>query len=340
MTTPLLQTRDLSIGYTQRLWSPKVIAQNLNVRLDAGQFACLIGPNGAGKSTLLRTIAGMQRPLQGSVRLQGDEIRSLAAGELATRLSIVLTERISAGMMTAYALVALGRYPYTDWTGRLTSADEQAVRRAIEAVDGAHLAERQINELSDGERQKIMIARALAQDTPLILLDEPTAYLDLTRRLEIVQMLRQLAHTTGKAILLSIHDLDLALRSADVMWLMPADGRLITGAPEDLVLEGGLEQAFSSHGIRFDAQTGAFRLNNPTRGRVKIEGAGLALIWTQRALERVGIETAYADAPDRILVRIQGQGSEVTWQVSYQGEEGSYTSLEDLIGALLSVVSA
>ena len=267
-----LQTHDLSIGYTGR--PARILAAQLDLTLRAGELVCLIGPNGAGKSTLMRTLAGMQPPLHGSVALLGDDLADLPAREVARRLSVVLTERVNPGLLTAYTLVALGRHPYTDWSGRLTQQDDASVRAAIAAVGAQNLADRQVGELSDGERQKIMIARALAQEPAVLLLDEPTAFLDLPRRVEIMQLLRNLARDQQRAILLSTHDLDLALRTADRIWLLPGDGSLHTGAPEDLVLSGAFAAAFRAEGVAFDPQTGAFRGSEHTQARVSLSGRG------------------------------------------------------------------
>jgi iron complex transport system ATP-binding protein len=195
-------------------------------------------------------------------------------------------------LLTAASVVALGRHPYTDWSGRLNAGDQAIVRQAITAVGATALAERQIGELSDGERQKIMIARALAQQPAVMILDEPTAFLDLPRRVEIMQLLSGLAHEDERAILLSTHDLDLALRSADRIWLMSSDGSLKTGAPEDLILSGAFEAAFRAEGVNFDATTGAFRVGGDTRAKIHLHGNDLFAIWTRRALERAGFDVS------------------------------------------------
>lgn len=294
---PLVAT-DLSIGYAAARRAPLVVAAGVSVTLRAGELACLIGPNGAGKSTLMRTLAGMQPALGGRVLLGGDDVATLDVRTLARRLSVVLTERVDAGNLSAYGLVALGRHPYTDWTGHLRPHDEQIVRWAIETVGARSLAARPVGELSDGERQKIMIARALAQEPLVMLLDEPTAYLDLPNRVEVMRVLRHLSRTTGRAILLSTHDLDLALRRADTIWLMPGAGPLTVGAPEDLVLSGAFEAAFRGDGVAFDPQSGAFKILTPETGTVHLDGGGLAALWTRRALEREGFRVVDGDTAD------------------------------------------
>jgi iron complex transport system ATP-binding protein len=288
-----------------------------------------------GKSTLLRTLAGMQPPLAGKVLLMGDDISTLKSQDLARRLSIVLTDRINVGIMPAYALVALGRYPYTDWAGKLTAQDHAVVRWAIEAVGAENLAQRNIAELSDGERQKIMIARALAQEPQLIILDEPTAFLDLPRRVEIMRILLDLAHTTDRAVLLSIHDLDLALRSADTIWLMHNDGTIHVGAPEDLVLSGAFEDTFRSEGVEFDRGSGSFRISTNHTARINLTGTGLTTHWTKRALKRAGFDVEPGgDNHASMWVNVVRRNGKTFWRLDIQGDVHEYHSLRELVSFL------
>lgn len=326
----VLQTHDLSIGYGAPRRPPVIVADRLNLSLAAGELVCLIGPNGVGKSTLLRTLAGLQPPLGGQALLNGDDIHRLSARDLARRLSMVLTGRVEVGLLSAYELVALGRHPYTDWTGRLTEHDTAVVRWAIEAVGAVPLAGRIFGQLSDGERQKILIARALAQEPELMLLDEPTAYLDLPRRVEILGLLRGLAHSTGRAVLLSLHDLDLALRTADRIWLLAADGTMHVGAPEDLVLGGAFAQVFHSEGVQFDSYTGSFAIASAGSGTVSLVGEGLPLVWTRRALERAGFEVVSNGTPALARVAVQDAG----WQVTRSGHTAHFDSLYAVVSAL------
>lgn len=281
-----LDALEVTAGYrTGRSVTP--ILGPVSLSMASGEFVCLLGPNGVGKSTLLRTLAGMQPPLSGVVRLDGANIQTLPRSEVARRLSVVLTDRVAFGLLTAHELVALGRHPFTDWSGRLSEHDAAVVARAIEAVGAQSLASRLVSELSDGERQKVMVARALAQEPAVMVLDEVTAFLDLPRRVEMMQLLRRLAHDRGCAVLLSTHDLDLALRHADTLWVVGPQG-LAVGLPEELVLNGALATAFGGTGLSFDSHTGTFHVPRSLRGRVRVEGAEPAAHWTRCALERVG----------------------------------------------------
>jgi iron complex transport system ATP-binding protein len=330
---PVLNTQNLSIGYTAPRRPDVVVAQDINLTLHGGELVCLLGPNGAGKSTLLRTIAGMQPPLDGQIVLGGDDLATLQPRQLAARLSVVLTDRPNVGLLNGYALVALGRHPYTDWTGRLSRYDEAVIRWSVEAVGATDIAENPVMELSDGQRQKLLVARALAQESELILLDEPTAFLDLPRRVETMQLLRHLAAETGRAILLSTHDLELALRSADTLWLM-ADGRMHTGTPEDLVLSGAFEDAFQGQGVIFDRTTGSFNVARGTGRTIRVEGHSIPHTWTRRALQRAGFNLATNGAVPPIQIDITGEETAPVWHMRQNGSQATYTSIRELLAAL------
>ncbi len=202
--------QSLSIGY-----SHKVIAADINAQIKGGELTCLIGRNGTGKSTLMRTLAGFLKPLGGSALLDGRDVGRLSPAERSHLISVVLTDRVDIDGMRVKDLVSVGRQPYTGFFGKMSSDDEEVVNKAIADVGMTDFASRQVNSLSDGERQKVMIAKALAQQTPVILLDEPTAFLDYPSKKEMFQMLSQLCHEQGKAVLVSTHDLDIALPIAD-----------------------------------------------------------------------------------------------------------------------------
>lgn len=327
----ILELKNLSIGYTQRK-QQKVVASNISINLYGGELVCLLGPNGAGKSTLMRTLSGAQKPLGGQVLLNGEIVHDLPARKLAKKLSLVLTERVQAGMLSAYEVVALGRSPHTNWAGKLTNKDHEIIQWAIEMSGANELANRVLSELSDGERQKIMVARALAQEPEVMILDEVTAFLDLPRRVEIMNLLRKLAHTTNKAILLSTHDMDLALRNADCLWLLPKEGKFQVGAPEDLVLNGAFEKAFASEGVVFNRNNGAFQTQQIYDHSVQLIGKGEGALWTKRALERVGIDTKEEGI---IKIEVHKKNSHNRWVLHKKGKSKTVYTIYKLMSCIL-----
>jgi iron complex transport system ATP-binding protein len=280
----LLTTKQLSIGYGK-----KVLHQNLMLQLNAGQMVVLIGPNGCGKSTLIRTLAGLQKPISGNIQINNSSFKKLSTSERAKHIAVVLTDRIHTQSLTVKQLVEMGRFPHTNWAGKLQEKDHQQVAKAIEQVHLTHKTNHFYTELSDGEKQRVMIAKALAQDTPIIFLDEPTSHLDLPNTIDVLILLKNLAQKTGKAILLSTHELELALQVADKLWLLTAQG-IKKGIPEDIVLSDYLPKTFSSTHFYFDNQNGQFKVkHSPNNHTICLKGEeSIALNWTKRALERTG----------------------------------------------------
>lgn len=252
----ILRTENLQIGYDTKK-QKNVIASAISISLDAGKLIALIGANGIGKSTLLRTLTGMQQPLSGTVFLNGKPISKLSPSELAQQLSIVLTDKLPESNLTVFELVALGRQPYTNWVGKLTSEDILKVNEALDLTQISFLSDKKHYEISDGQLQKVMVARALAQDTPLIILDEPTTHLDLLHKVSLLKLLKKLALETNKSILFSTHDLDLALQLSDEMIVMNRD-LLIQDTPENLIQNGILNSLFDDENITFDAEKAKF----------------------------------------------------------------------------------
>jgi iron complex transport system ATP-binding protein len=332
MIHPILSTHDLTIGYGSKKGDAKHIAKHLNLVLQPGKLVCLLGPNGAGKSTLMRTISGLQPPMSGHVLIGGADIQALDIGEMAKRLSVVLTERVQTGNLTVQEIVTLGRTPYTNWMGKLTVTDHEKINWAMQVTDTHRHADQRISQLSDGEKQKVMLARALAQDTNLILLDEPTAHLDLPHRVEMMHLLHHLAHQMNKAILLSTHELDLALQTADELWLMNPNHAFVSGIPEDLVLSGAFQSAFARPGFNFDLSTGTFSIHPPAaRFTVSLTGADTDfLFWTQKALKRAGIATK-TDTSLPIQIEIKGDQNNFWWQVQQANRQEIFSTIEALL---------
>ncbi len=331
---PALRCSNLTIGYRAKGSVPRVVAKGLNLELGSGAFVCLLGPNGAGKSTLIRALAGLEKPLCGEIDVGGESLAGLTPRSRARRIGVVLTDSMPIGMFSADAIVALGRHPHTNWTGRLTEHDRERIRWAMQAVGAQALAERMVGELSDGERQKIMIARALAQESSILFLDEPTAYLDLPRRVELMQTLRDLARREGLSIVLSTHDLDLALRCADELWLLGDDATMTTGIPEALALDGTIARVFASGDLDWDAEAGSFRMHRHSGPAVWIEGSGAVAAWTGRALARLGYGIAPRPEEALLTVRIEESLERTTWTVLGSAVDRRCLSIEELVTQL------
>ncbi len=252
---------NLSTGYEAA--SPhegrKVLASGMNARLGVGCLTCLIGVNGAGKSTLLRTMAGLQPAINGQIELMGKPLADYDVRALSRLVSVVLTDEIPEQALTAYELVAMGRMPYTGYWGTLHRRDVKMVEQALAMVGMTDFSHRRLHSLSDGERQKLMIAKALAQDTDVILLDEPVAFLDFPSKVWVLRLLSRVAREQGRSVLLSIHDLELALQIADRLWLL--DGHnFVEGEPRVLAADGKIDFLFQGAGIQFDRETLQYHL--------------------------------------------------------------------------------
>ena len=324
----------LSIGYRGK-HSVKCVADGISQAIHSGELTCLLGENGAGKSTLLRTLSGFLSPLAGEISILGRPLSSYKERELATVIGVVLTEKSNLQNMTVRELVGMGRSPYTGFWGRLSADDRRKVDDALSLVGIAALSDRMVQTLSDGERQKVMIAKALAQETPIIFLDEPTAFLDYPSKVEILHLLHRLSREMHKTIFLSTHDLELALQIADRLWLMPRrpdpekrgsagdsaggsvggsvggqevghgggrkggrnGGRSVTvGTPEDLSLDGTLDMFFRRKGVAFEKQTGLYRIEPEYRAEVRLTGDPVACEMVRKALRRNGIRAVAAPA--------------------------------------------
>ena len=254
----VLKVENLSIGYKDKK-SVKLIAKDMSFSMAKGELVALVGANGIGKSTLLRSLTGMQKPLKGSVFINGNNIKTYSSFQLATQLSLVLTEAPVSKNLSVMELISLGRQPYTNWIGSLSETDLKAVDAAMLATETKTLANQKCFELSDGQLQRVAIARALAQDTPVIILDEPTTHLDLYHRAYILKLLKTLAKESGKSILFSTHEIDLAIQLADKILIMTKE-KSYYDAPCNLIEAGRFDSLFPKETIDFDKATGRFRI--------------------------------------------------------------------------------
>lgn len=260
MNRESVELHQLSIGYRGKK-NVKTVASGINATIRRGELTCLLGANGVGKSTLLRTLSAFQPKLGGNIYLDGHDIEELTTQQLSRLIGVVLTEKPDVKNMTVADLVALGRSPYTGFWGTNTKKDWAIVNEALEQVGITELRERLVDTLSDGERQKVMIAKALAQQTPVIYLDEPTAFLDFPSKVEVMLLLRRISQEGGKTVFLSTHDLELALQIADCIWLMDRSEGLHIGTPEELANQGLLGRFVEKRGIHFDSHTLTIRID-------------------------------------------------------------------------------
>jgi iron complex transport system ATP-binding protein len=323
-----IELKQLSVGYQQSGEAPLKVLREVNLTAAPGEMVALIGSNGIGKSTLLRTLAGFQPWFDGDILVKGRSLSSLNPREAARIISFVSTEIIRVPNLSVFDLVAYGRFPYTNWIGMLTGEDRFIIADAINKVGLNGFEQRPVMQISDGERQRAMIARALAQDTPVIILDEPTAYLDVSNKYEIFHLLQLLAFEKKKTIVLSTHDLNIALREVDKLWLIAPDG-IFQGAPEDAVLNGWLNLMFRNEHIGFDEKEGEFFFKKEFRAKVKVEGEDMPLIWTLRALNRKGYQIVMQAEPD-FIVTVKPN----VWEVQIRGNRKEFQSIYQLLSYL------
>ena len=334
MKETTIRLRDLSIGYPDK-HNTKRVAEHLNASIHSGELTCLLGTNGVGKSTLLRTLSAFQPPLGGTIDLLDRPLSTYDDRQLATVIGVVLTEKSDIRNMTVEELVGLGRSPYTGFWGTLKESDRRIVHEAIARVRIEPLTQRMVHTLSDGERQKVMIAKALAQETPIIFLDEPTAFLDFPSKVEVMQLLHNLTHTLQKTVFMSTHDLELALQIADKIWLMDRTNGIAIGTPEDLSLEGKLSSFFSRKGITYDTETGFFRIDTDYRREIHLHGHGSRYAMVRKALQRNGIRADRHVADDSLHIDTTGSEGDPFVIHRADGSTQSATNIE----ALLSLIA-
>ena len=327
----VIQGKNLSIGYRTGK-QEKIVHQHLNFELRAGELTCLLGANGAGKSTLLRTLSASQPSLGGELTMLGKRISDYTEKERSRTIGVVLTDKTFAGGLSVYELVALGRQPHTGFFGRLTKEDKRIVQEAMENVGIAHKARNYTAELSDGERQKVMIAKALVQECPLILLDEPTAFLDVVSRIEIMHLLHRLAIEQQKAILLSTHDIEQALVLSDKLWLLTKGEGLQCGVTEDIILNHRMDSLFTHDNIRFDYDHGVYYPTVIGKRRISVSCEEKTLLhWMMNALNRHGYQCTFT--PEEGTPHIQAI-SPCEMNVRIDGKNKACTSFEELLNVI------
>ena len=332
---PLLSTSNLEVGYKQK-GSELSILSNLSLQIQPGQLITFIGPNGCGKSTLIRSLIGLLPKLSGSVFFKGQDVSHIRISERAQYIGVVLTDPVFERNMTVQELVTLGRYPHTNWLGKIHECDKEIITDAISQVGLNHKKQARLGELSDGERQRAMIARVLAQDVELIILDEPTAHLDLPNRMEILLLLKKLAHKFGKSILLSTHELGLALQVSDRVWIVGRNSQLLDEIPENLILSGELDNTFGNENISFQPWSASFELIATHEVTAYVKGMGLLQSCVVRLLKRLGYKVVYEPKKEQISFEINEELGEIKVNLD---EDKTFRSLEDLQDYLLETNS-
>ena len=329
---PVIEAQNVSIGYRDKNKGCRRLHDNLTFSLYRGELTCLLGPNGVGKSTLLRTLGASQPLLSGLLFLENKPLSDYSAVALSRKIGLVLTDRTFAGGLRVREMVALGRYPYTGFFGRLSRADEEVIDYSLDRVGIRYKAFDYFSELSDGERQKVMIAKALAQECPVVLLDEPTAFLDVPSRIEIMSLLRELATVEKKTILFSTHDMEQALLLSDRLWLLSRTDGLQSGVTEDLVFSGAVGKLFSHSSAHFDVPTGNFSPQYELRKKASVSVPDDMAFWVRNCLMRAGYAclpagTAHTDISLLFISPVE------IW-LKHEGKDILFTSFDALKTAL------
>ena len=329
----LLEANELVVGYGQCNLNDKP----LNYCWDAGQLVCLLGPNGVGKSTLLRTIAGFQKPVSGNVFWQGSDPLKLQAHRRASMMAFVSPHSLSPPHMCAYDVIKLGRYTFTGWLDRLDQEDKLIIEEAIEQLEIRHLLSRNLDSLSDGERQRVEIARSLCQQAKILILDEPTAFLDLPHKVQLMQTLQTICRSKQICVLMSSHDLDLSLGWADQILLFSQFRQILQGIPEQLVLSGDILKFSHDAYQNWDLSSGYLKLTRKQTRSILLKGQdSLHKTWTQRGLERIGYFVLESEMNNHAIVHIEINSEQelVKWYLSNANQKYEFTSIELLLNHL------
>lgn len=281
---PVLYASPLDVGYDRR-----TVVGNIHFEAYPGQMICLIGPNGAGKSTILRTLSGLQPPVQGKVLLNDKDINRMKKGDLARKMALVLTDNVSPGLMTAFEMAALGRQPHTNFFGSLKKQDIDIIEQAMETVNAIHLADRYFADLSDGEKQKVLIARALVQQPEVIVLDEPTSHLDIKHKVEVLQILGKLCRETGITVVVSLHDIDIAIKCCHQLLLIKENQVIAQGRPDEVISSGTVQDLYGIEGAKYNELLGSIEVYGGGAARLFAVAGGGSGIGLFRALSREGV---------------------------------------------------
>jgi len=326
----IIKLEKLSIGYNSSIFN------NINLSVSRGEIVSLIGKNGIGKSTLLRTLVGLQKKLSGKIAINGNEIEQINNKERAKLLSFVSTGVSKQINIKVRELVALGRFPHTNMFGSFSSEDEKIIDNVLRLTDISNLADKSIYHISEGEMQRAMIARALAQDTELVILDEPTAFLDLPNRYEILYLLKKLAREENKTIIFSSHDLHISLQLTDKVWLMK-ENVIIPGAPEDLIINDEFDDLFVNENLKFVKTNGQFYYNIKPNYTIGLKGNGIVFDYTKTALNRIGFDVL-CNKDYSPFVTIICSDSKNEWILEKENNKFVFKSIYELLKDIKQII--
>jgi iron complex transport system ATP-binding protein len=327
----ILSFESLEIGFTSGK-SKKTLLPPVNAKAVEGELIAVIGKNGIGKSTLLKTLTGLLPAISGIILVDGRNIKDYSRIRLSAEIGYISTEIVKVSNMTVYDLVSLGRFPHTDWFGRINASNHSAVNEALMRTGIIDFSDRLLTELSDGERQRAMIALVLAQDTKIIVMDEPTAFLDIKSKFEIIHLMKELTRQKQKTIIYSTHDFNTAISQSDKIWLL-LENELIEGAPEDLMLKGSFNNLFDTSIVKFNKDNGTFSLQSEEKGKfLSVKGRGKSEYWTRKALSRVGFSSNDSDE----LPRIDSPSARnLSWRITGKSFSVEFDSIYGLIEWIL-----
>lgn len=320
----VIKLENISTGYSDRK-NRKSVSTDVNLTAEKGKLIFLTGPNGSGKTTLLKTITGDLKALNGRVTIAGTEISSLKSSELSRLISVVFTTIPDPGYLTVEEITSLGRSPYTGFRNLLSDSDRSVIKKSLKTLGLDHLKGRLFNRLSDGEKQKTMIARALCQDTEIICMDEPSSHLDFPSRVELVSFLKTITEKENKTIIVSSHDLNIAINSSDIMWLIDQTGNIHSGAPEDLALSGTVGSVFNRGNFSFSESTGEFIIGKTFKDKIKITGSTIPSLWTEKGFRKLGFSRTEDNAD--IMIIIKKTAGSCKWHYG----DNTFSSIESLL---------
>ncbi len=344
----MLSLQNIKIGYSSshrfKQNEPMAVFSDINLNANSRQSIALIGENGIGKSTLLRTIANLQNAISGKILINNKLISDYKQHELAKIISYVSTNNTNLPNLTVSELISLGRFPHTNWIGNLKEDDKQIISNALETTEIQHLADKSVNQISDGEKQRVMIARALAQNTSIIILDEPTAFLDLANKHHLSYIINKLSKEENKLVIFSTHDLNIAIKYADTIWLMLPD-KIIIGTPEDLILKKQFSLIFKNKNIKFDDFNADFNFDKKIINQVQLiietnhdsilnKEIELYEYWTKKALERIGYEIKQNT---KISVILKIEDNKIVWQTNQNNKTKKHKTISELLSALFTI---